>query len=158
MKNLLYDPNISIFELYTEVMPESIYFKKSDAKNFGTDLLLLPHFLWPSSPSPGPPSGGERTHRCHRWTELPPAARSRRSGASVGPSHQTWETAGQKKTHRRHNAWGLEKFWNDPAVKQTHEHFMEIWLNIWKAFGSWIKDTADQYLRTWKYFSSKIKV
>lgn len=112
VNNLLHDLNISVSGLYMKKMPESIYFKKPFAKKFGTDLLLLHHFLWPSSPSPGLPSGGERTHQCHWWIELLPAARSRKSGASVGPSHQTWETAGQRKhtEDTMHEDWSVEKF------------------------------------------------
>lgn len=62
-----------------------------------TDLPSRPHFRWPSWPSPGPPSAGRKTHQCRKLIELLLAARSRRSGASVGLSHQTWGTAGSRK-------------------------------------------------------------
>lgn len=63
-------------------------------------LQSLLHSQWPSWLSPGPPSGGPRSQRCPPRTGLPPAARSRRSGASGGPSRQTWATGNQRRTSK----------------------------------------------------------
>lgn len=84
-----------------------------DREKLSTDLPSLHHFQWPSWPSPGPPSGGQKTPQYQRWTEPLLAARSKKNGASVGLSRQTWATAGQEQGRQGRiflNQWRHRKY------------------------------------------------
>lgn len=94
----------------------------------GPDLLLqlIHHFRWPSLLSPGRPSGGPRSHRCRWWTELLLAARSRRSGASVGPCRQTWGTAGERKA-KGTMQWKITKKIEKRKKDVTQTYYCKMW-------------------------------
>lgn len=106
----------------------------------GPDLhQLILHFQWPSSLSLGRPSGGLRSRRCRRWTELLLAARSRRSGASVGPCHQTWGTMGDREPKTK-SSENTKMFWTINTLLQYFQ---------WKvSFGDLTGGTWRQYLST----------